>query len=126
LFGLYNFPYICVMIYTKFTFLRNNYSYDSLLDYMEKNVPNVKKTYKIFGAMKPFIESEMEHRLDYPETENLSIDDCIIELEEFFTEYRRDISYRNYMIKDTNELWVDMRTVGYMGRLMLRLSKLVF
>ena len=114
------------MIQSRFTFLRNNYSYDSLLDYMEKNVPNVKKTYKIFGILKPYIETEMQYRLDYPETENLSIDDCIIELDEFFTEYRRDISYRTYMIRETRELWVDMRTVGYTGRLMLRLSKLIF
>jgi hypothetical protein len=114
------------MIYTKFTFLRNNYSYDSLLDYMEKNIPNVKKSYKILNILKPYIESEMRHRLDYPETQNLSIDDCIIELNEFFMEYRNDISYRTYMIKETRALWTEMRTVGYTGRLMLRLSKLIY
>jgi len=93
---------------------------------MEKNIPSVKKSYKILEILKPYIESEMRHRLDYPETENLSIDDCIIELEEFFTEYRRDISYRTYMIKETRALWTEMRTVGYTGRLMLRLGKLIF
>ena len=114
------------MIHSRFTFLRNNYSYDNLLDYIEKNIPSVKKTYKIFGAMKPYIESEMRHRLDYPETENLSIDDCIYELEKFFWIYRTDLSFRTYMIRDTHQLWVDMRTVGQVGRLMLRLSKLLF
>ncbi len=114
------------MIYTTFKFLRNNYSYDSLLDYMEMNILHVKKTYKIFNVLKPYIQEEMKHRLDYPETEDFSIDDCIIELNSLFRGYRFESSYRSFIIKDTQQTWEDQRTVGYMGRVMLRLGKLVF
>jgi hypothetical protein len=90
------------------------------------NIPHVKKTYKIFDVLKPYIQEEMKHRLDYPETEDLSIDDCIKILNELFRGYRFESSYRSFIIKDTQQTWEDQRTVGYMGRVMLRLGKLVF
>jgi hypothetical protein len=114
------------MIYTTFKFLRNNYSYDSLLDYMEMNILHVKKSYKIFNVLKPYIQEEMKHRFDYPETENLTKQECIEELNQLFRGYRFESSYRSFIIKDTQQTWEDQRTVGYIGRVMLRLGKLVF
>jgi spermidine/putrescine-binding protein len=93
---------------------------------MEKNIPNVKKSYKILNILKPYIQEEMKHRLDYPETENLTKQECIEELNQLFRGYRFDSSYRSFIIKETRELWTEMRTVGYTGRVMLRLGKLVF
>jgi hypothetical protein len=72
------------------------------------------------------LQEEMKHRLEYPEKENLTKQECIEELNQLFRGYRFDSSYRCFIIKDTQETWEDQRTVGYMGRVMLRLGKLVF
>ena len=121
-----NFSYICDMRPLQYTFLRDNYSYNSLLDYMEENIPYVKKSYKIFEVLKPYINEEMKYRLDYPETESLSVEQCIVELREHFMFYGSDPSLRHHLLKSCRELWDEQRTSGYIGRVMLRLSKLIY
>jgi hypothetical protein len=110
----------------EYKFLRENYSYNNLVDYMVENVYYTKRSYKIFEILRPYLDNEMKTRMDYPETERLDVNECITLLRQQFMCYKMDSSYRFYLLKTSREMWEHDRNSGQIGRVMLRLSKLIY